>query len=60
MSAAILEDARRCERIRLAAEADLMNDLEDWQRQARKAKRDAKPVMSRGAMLALAKRRAAE
>lgn len=57
---AILEDARRCERIRLAAEADLMEELHDWQRKARKAKRDAKPKYSRAAMLALELRGAAQ
>ncbi|WP_065383234.1 hypothetical protein [Hyphomonas sp. ND6WE1B] len=53
MSAAILEDARRCERIRQAAEDDLMDDLRDWQRKARKAKRDAKPKHSTAALLAM-------
>ncbi len=53
MSRAILEDARRCERIRKEARAELLDEISEWQRERRKAKREARPKYSRAAMIAL-------
>ena len=60
MSRAILEDARRCERIRQEARAELMEEISDWQRERRRAKRAARPKYSRAAMVALEMRGAAQ
>lgn len=60
MSRAILEDARRAERIRKEARAELLDEISEWQRERRKAKRDARPKYSRATMLALETRGATQ